>query len=301
MLFYCDEFVLPLPETHRFPMQKYRLLREMLQASGIARPTDFFVPPAASDAEILRVHCPRYLERVTTGHMSPAEIRQLGFPWSPELVERSRRSSGATIAAGRVAVQKGFGANLAGGTHHAFFDRGEGFCLFNDSVIAARALQAEGRATRVMVIDADVHQGNGTASLVRNDETVFAFSIHCEKNFPFEKEVSDLDVELPVGTSDAAYLEALEHGLNQAFARFEPDLIIYLAGADPYERDRMGRLKLTKEGLLRRDKLVFELAKQKRLPVVISMAGGYATQVEEIAQIHCQTVELGITELAGRW
>lgn len=289
-LFYADAFVLPLPEGHRFPMEKYALLRESLAASGAFAPADFCIPPAASDAEILRAHCPQYLARVASGTLSPAEIRRIGFPWSPQMVERSRRSAGATLAAARAALDCGVSANLAGGTHHAGFDFGAGFCVFNDAAIAARALQAEGRAKQVIVIDCDVHQGDGTAQIFRDDASVFTLSLHGEKNFPFRKQASDLDVDLPDGTSDAAYLTALRAALDQAFTRCTPDFAIYLAGADPYEDDRYGRLKLTQAGLAARDEHVLTTLKARGIPVAIAMAGGYAHTITDTVAIQARTV-----------
>jgi acetoin utilization deacetylase AcuC-like enzyme len=297
-LYYCDEFVLPLPEGHRFPMSKYRLLRERLAQSGEFATGDFRVPPAATFTELTRAHAPDYVLRAERGELTPAEIRAIGFPWSLEMVERSRRSAGATIAACRAALADGASANLAGGTHHAFYDRGEGFCLFNDAAIAARAMQAEGRATRVAVIDCDVHQGNGTASILSGDDSIFTFSIHGAKNYPFRREVaSDLDIDLPDGTGDAEYLAALENGLQEVF-RVRPSLVIYLAGADPYEDDRLGRLKLTKAGLQARDEAVFARCGAAGVPVAVAMAGGYARRIEDTAEIHANTVILAARMLA---
>jgi acetoin utilization deacetylase AcuC-like enzyme len=248
------------------------------------------IPHAASDAEIIRAHDAGYLHRVQNGLLTPQEIRRIGFPWSPEMVERSRRSAGATIEACRAALEDGFAANLAGGTHHAFSDSGQGFCVFNDSAIAARATQAEGRARRVIIIDCDVHQGNGTAAILASDPSVFTFSIHGAKNFPFHKEHSDLDVELEDGADDAPYLAALEQGLGLALDRAQAEMAIYLAGADPFAGDRLGRLALTKAGLAARDRLVFDLCQAAGLPVAITMSGGYAPQIEDIVDIHFQTI-----------
>ncbi|MGL4465068.1 MAG: histone deacetylase family protein, partial [Planctomycetia bacterium] len=236
--FYTDGFVLPLPAHHRFPMTKYSRLRERLVDEKIVASADLATPPAADDLELGRAHDSAYLERVKLGTLTAAEQRRIGFPWSLEMVERSRRSSGATLAACRTALTAGVAANLAGGTHHAFFDCGEGYCVFNDSVVAARALQAEGRVRRVLVVDCDVHQGNGTAAIVRDDPTVFTFSIHGANNFPYRKEQSDLDVPLDDGAQDEEYLAALDDGLRTAFDRSRPDLAIYLAGADPLKGDR---------------------------------------------------------------
>jgi acetoin utilization deacetylase AcuC-like enzyme len=291
-IYYTDHYVLPLPPHHRFPMQKYALLRERVQAAGLAGEAGLQLPPAASDEEILRAHAAGYLERVKQGTLEPAEQRRIGFPWSPQMVERSRRSSGATLAAARAALAEGGGVNLAGGTHHAFRARGEGYCVFNDAAIAALALQAEGRIRRAVIIDCDVHQGNGTASILAGDPTVFTFSIHGANNFPFTKEESDLDVELPDGTRDAEYLHALEKGVCRALSSAQADLAIYLSGADPFEGDRLGRLKLTKAGLAARDRMVFELCHGAGVPVAVAMAGGYGRRIEDTVDIHFETVRL---------
>jgi len=288
-IFYSDHFVLPLPAGHRFPMSKYALLRERVLTSEYG--DGCRVPEAARDETITRAHCPAYLERVVQGTLSAAEQRAIGFPWTPQMVERSRRTSGATVAAARAALQDGTAANLAGGTHHAFRDRGEGFCVFNDSAIAARALQAEGLVERVLIVDCDVHQGNGTAAIFRDDPSVFTFSIHGANNFPFAKVAGDLDVELADGTGDREYLEALERGLAEALARAGADLAIYLAGADPYFDDRLGRLALTKQGLLTRDRLVFEACARAGVPVAVTMAGGYARDIADTVEIQFATVE----------
>jgi len=290
--FYSDTFVLPLPENHRFPMSKYRLLRERIIAEGIIAPHDLIMPPAATDTEILRAHDADYLDRVVRGDLTAQEIRRIGFPWSLEMVERSRRSSGATIMACSAALTDGTAINLAGGTHHAFRDHGEGYCVFNDSAIAARAMQAEGQVRRVVILDLDVHQGNGTASILHGDSSVFTFSIHGAKNFPFHKEKSDLDIELPDGTTDAVYLELVEEGVRRAIAMSGADLAIYLAGADPYHGDRLGRMAVSMAGLAERDRIVLSLCRESGLPVAIAMAGGYAKNVADIVAIHMQTVRL---------
>ena len=289
-LFYSDVFVLPLPSHHRFPMGKYVRLRERLLASGAYSERDFRVPEAATDAEITRVHSARYLERVAMGALDAAEQRAIGFPWSERMVERSRRSSGATLAAAREALACGWSANLAGGTHHAFRDRGEGFCVFNDAAIAARAMQVEAGLQRIAIVDCDVHQGNGTASIFAGDESVFTFSMHGVNNFPFRKETSDLDIELADGTRDDEYLWHLERGLDETLERARPQLAFYLAGAYPYEDDRLGRLKLRKQGLLRRDELVLSTLAARGIPVAISMAGGYARDIEDSIEIHANTL-----------
>ncbi len=288
-IYYSDHYVLPLPRGHRFPMSKYARLRSRVLESELAAAAH--VAPAVRDEDIVRAHCPDYLDRVVGGRLSEAEQRAIGFPWTPQMVERSRRTSGATVAAARAALDDGVAVNLAGGTHHAFRDRGEGFCVLNDSAIAARTLQAEGRVGCVAVIDCDVHQGNGTASIFRDDAAVFTFSIHGANNFPFAKEAGDLDVELPDGTSDRDYLDALERGLRSTLERSRPALAIFLAGADPYYDDRLGRLALTKQGLLERDRLVLGLCARAGVPVAVTMAGGYARDIDDTVEIHCNTVE----------
>lgn len=294
-VFRTDEFVLPLPEGHRFPVMKYALLRQRVEAAGIVRPDELIAAPAARDEEITRAHTPEYLRRVKNGELTEKELRRIGFPWSPQMVERSRRSSGATIAAARAALREGVAVNLAGGTHHAFANRGEGYCVFNDAAIAARAMQAEGLARRIVIVDCDVHQGNGTAKIFENDPNVFTFSIHGAKNFPFHKQTSDLDVTLPDGADDATYLAALREALPIVLERAQADLAIYLAGADPYFDDAFGRMRLTKPGLLERDRFVLESCRTLDLPVAITMAGGYARRVEDTADIHFQTVKLAAT------
>ena len=291
-LFYTDVFVLPLPAGHRFPMEKYARLRAALLASGDFSESDFHLPPAASDEELARAHDPEYIAAVSCGELEISAQKAIGFPWSPGMVERSRRSAGATLAACRAAFADGVSANLAGGTHHAFRDRGEGFCVFNDAAVAARAMQAEGRAQRVLIVDCDVHQGNGTASILRGDDSIFTFSIHGARNFPFEKETSDLDIELPDGCNDDAYLLQLNHGLDTAFDLARPDLVIYLAGADPYHDDRLGRLALSFAGLAERDRRVFGRCKSLGLPLAVAMAGGYARQIDDTVAIHAKTIRL---------
>ena len=271
-------------------MGKYVRLRDRLLASGAFVAGDFGVAEAATDEQILRVHDAGYLRRVVTGALDAAEMRAIGFPWSERMVERSRRSSGATLAAARVALTRGWGANLAGGTHHAFRDRGEGFCVFNDAAIAARAMQVEAGLSRIAVIDCDVHQGNGTASIFAGDASVFTFSIHGARNFPFRKEASDLDIELADGTGDDEYLWHLERGLDETLERADPQLAFYLAGADPYEGDRLGRLKLTKAGLRRRDERVLGTLRARGIPVAIAMAGGYAHDIDDSVEIHANTL-----------
>jgi acetoin utilization deacetylase AcuC-like enzyme len=289
--FYCDHFELPLPPAHRFPMAKYRRLREYLLTERVLRPEDLLEPAAAAWDDLELVHTPAYARAVARGTLPPDQIRRIGFPWSSALVERSRRSVGATVAAACSAVADGTGAALAGGTHHAFSDRGEGFCVFNDVAVAARMLQRDGLASRPAIVDCDVHQGNGTAAIFKDDPTVFTFSIHGEKNFPFKKEQSDLDVTLPDGTSDDEYLWRLDEALEVVLERHRPDFVFYVAGADPYEGDRLGRLKLTHGGLAARDRLVFARCRRAGLPVSVSMGGGYAHDIDAIVRIHAGTIQ----------
>ena len=290
--YYSDHFRVPLPDGHRFPMDKYARLRERVQQSGVIPAQRLHVPEAASDEQLARAHHPDYIARVSQGSLSEKEMRRIGFPWSPQLVERSRRSVGGTILACRAALQDCLSANLAGGTHHAYPDHGEGYCVFNDVAVAARAMQAEGRLQRAVILDCDVHQGNGTAAIFSADPSVFTFSIHAAKNFPFHKENSDLDIALPDGAGDEEYLGALEHGLRRALDAARADLAIYLAGADPFSGDRLGRLSLSKSGLAQRDRLVLSLCHQYGLPVAIVMSGGYAHQVADTVDIHFQTLEI---------
>jgi acetoin utilization deacetylase AcuC-like enzyme len=289
-VFYSDHFVLPLPEGHRFPMVKYSMLRERVAQDGICGPKELLTPRAVTDEEILRAHVPDYLRRVVSGTLTDKEVRRIGFPWSEKMVERSRRASGGTLGACLAALDEGFAANLAGGTHHAFSDRGEGYCVFNDSAIAARAVQAAGLVERVVIIDTDVHQGNGTAQILRTDPTVFTFSIHGAKNFPFHKEESDLDAPLPDGADDTEFLQALERGLEAALEAAHAELAIYLAGADPFEGDRLGRLSVTKSGLAERDRLVLEMCRERGVPVATTMSGGYASEVEDTVDVHFQSI-----------
>ncbi len=297
--FYTDHFVLPLPQTHRFPMRKYALLREALRIAGVVEENDFHVPAPVSIDQLNLAHDSDYIRRATTGELLRSEILRIGFPWSPQLIERSRRSSGATYEAGKVALQEGFSANLAGGTHHAQWDCGEGYCVFNDSIVAVRSLQQDGLIRRAVIVDTDVHQGNGTAQIAREDESLFTFSIHGAKNFPLRKEVSDLDVALPDETGDDAFLEHLAQGLDVSIDASRPDLLIYVAGADAFHDDTLGRLALSKEGLAERDRLIYQTARQKGIPVVVTMAGGYAHNVFDTVEIHFQSISQGAAVLLG--
>ncbi len=306
--FHSDQFVLPLPAGHGFPMSKYRLLREATEATlPEVRVSE---APPASDGELALAHEPAWIEAVLEGRLSAAQQREIGFPWSERMVERSRRSVGATIAAARTALFDGEGvaANLAGGTHHAYAHKGSGYCVFNDVAVAARLMQAEWhrrsqgrpggqRLLRVLVIDLDVHQGNGTASIFRDDASVFTLSLHGARNFPFRKEASDLDVDLPDGCGDADYLAALDAALAQVWARHAsamPGLAFYLAGADPHEHDRLGRLKLTAAGLAERDRRVLSALRERGIPVALSMAGGYGRDIHTTVDVQRRTLQLAL-------
>tara|TARA_R110002049_G_scaffold285698_2_gene466820 strand:+ start:30415 stop:31284 length:870 start_codon:yes stop_codon:yes gene_type:complete len=277
-------------------MDKYRRLRARVASSPDHADDVLLVPAAATDDELLLCHASRYLDAVKTGTLSDQEIRRIGFPWSEKMVQRSRRSTGATIAAARAAITDGIACNLAGGTHHAFADAGEGYCVFNDAAVAIRTLQRDRLIRRACVIDLDVHQGNGTASILAGDPSTFTFSLHGEKNFPLRKMPSDLDISLPDGSGDETYLGALQDALAKLDQACETgpafDLVIYLAGADPYREDRLGRLKLSKRGLARRDGAVFNWAQQRGYPVAVTMAGGYAESIDDIVDIHANTLKL---------
>jgi acetoin utilization deacetylase AcuC-like enzyme len=290
--YYSDHFVLPLPPGHRFPMEKYSRLRDLV---GILSGVSLIEAPAASDTQLLYAHDPSYLSNVISGKLSDAEQKEIGFPWSEKMVERSRRSAGATIAAAKTAMQDGISGNLAGGTHHAYRNRGSGFCVFNDAAVAARTLQKEiSSKLKVAIIDLDVHQGNGTASILQHDASIFTLSIHGENNFPFQKEVSNLDYGLQDGCDDKTYLRVLDVCLDKLDSQFKPDFFIYLAGADPHEGDRLGRLKITKEGMQSRDETVFQYCLDRNIPIAFSMAGGYGKEIGSTVEIHYQTIQTAL-------
>ena len=273
-------------------MEKYSRLRDLVSSLELV---ELVEAPAASDTQILYAHDPSYLMNIIEGRLDPKEQREIGFPWSEKMVERSRRSAGATIAAAKTALKEGIAVNLAGGTHHAYRDMGSGFCVFNDSAIAARTLQKEVHPNlKVAIIDLDVHQGNGTASILKNDGSIFTLSSHGENNFPFKKEESDLDLGLADGCDDQTYLIALEQCLDQLNTRFKADCLIYLAGADPHEGDRLGRLKLSKDGMRQRDEAVFQYALDRKLPLAMSMAGGYGKEIASTVDIHFQTIQTAL-------
>jgi acetoin utilization deacetylase AcuC-like enzyme len=289
-----------LPEGHRFPIDKFRLLRETVAAAGLVQPHDLAIPEPVDDEQLLRVHDQGYLHRLQAGQMTARDMRRIGLPWSPEIITRARYSSGGTLAACRAALEEGIAVNLAGGTHHAFRDHGQGYCFFNDVLIAIRTLQAEGRIRRAVVLDCDAHQGNGTADLTTGDSTVFTFSIHNQEIFPLHKVPSDLDIGLADGTGDAEYLDRLRPGIQCALALAQADLALYLAGADAHEGDLLGRLGLTLSGLEARDRWVLEACRAAALPTAVVMAGGYGKHIHDTVKVHLQTVCIA-AETASRW
>jgi acetoin utilization deacetylase AcuC-like enzyme len=291
-IFYTDSFAISLPENHSFPIAKYSLLRKQIADSSLFSPQDLCISRRATDAEITRAHDPDYLHRLYYGELTDKEVRRIGLPWSPELVERARRSAGATIEACFAALNDRVAVHLGGGTHHAFSDRGQGYCVLNDSVIAARALQAKTHIKQVLILDCDVHQGNGTAAILQKDAAVFTFSIHGKNNFPYRKEKSDLDIALPDDSDDQVYLDSLQKGIKASLKKAHAEAVIYLAGADPYKHDRFGRLDLSKDGLADRDRMVLQYCHDAGLPVAITMAGGYAPNIQDSVDIHFNTIRI---------
>lgn len=284
------KYTFPLPEGHRFPVAKYALLRERAVTEGLVAAGQIHDAPAATDDMLLRVHDRAYVDGFRNGTLDPAAVRRLGFPWSAALVERSVRALGGTVAAARHALEHGVAMNLAGGTHHAFPSYGEGFCVFNDTAVATRVLQADGQVQRVAVIDLDVHQGNGTHAIFTGDPTAYTFSMHGGRNYPFNKVPGTLDIELEDGTTDDVYLDLLAEALPRVLRDARADLVFYLAGADPHERDKLGRLSLTFEGLRRRDMMVLESCREVGIPVVVTIAGGYGREVNDTVRVHLGTV-----------
>ncbi|MGI9133358.1 MAG: histone deacetylase family protein [Rhodoferax sp.] len=304
--FYADHFVLPLPAGHRFPMAKYALLRQRLAAESPDIAMQEALP--VERIALARVHTARYIDAVLDGQLSAFEQREIGFPWSPAMAQRALRSVGATVQAARVALDgAGVAANLAGGTHHAYPDKGSGFCVFNDVAVTTLQMQAEwptrrpgAPALRVAIVDLDVHQGDGTAFILGEAPSVFTLSLHGAKNFPVRKQRSHCDIELPDGCQDGAYLQALEQGLQCLEEALQADLLIYLAGADAHEGDRLGRLALTDAGMLARDRRVFEWAWQRRVPVVMAMAGGYGRDLESTLRVQVNSYRVAC-EYWARW
>ena len=285
-------YVIPLPEGHRFPIAKYALLRERVLAEGLVAPERMHEPARVAIDDLLLAHEPAYVGALVEGTLDDAAMRRIGLPWSEHLVERSFRAVGGTCEAAEAALRDGIAVNLAGGTHHAFPGHGEGFCVFNDAAVAVRRLQRDGRIARAAIVDLDVHQGNGTHAIFAGDATVFTFSMHGERNFPFHKVPGRLDIELPDGCDDARYLGELARALPRVLAESSPDLVIYLAGADAHEGDRLGRLRLTFDGLARRDAMVLESCREVGIPVAVTIAGGYGRNIEDTVAAHVGTVRV---------
>lgn len=288
-LFYSPYYYADIGEGHVFPIRKFELVRDKLLAEGTLQGEEIFQPEPAHVEDLHLVHTEDYISRLVSGDLTAKEIRKLGLPWSKSLVRRSFHAISGTINAARSALQNGISSNLAGGTHHAYPDRGEGFCVLNDIAVAIRVLQLEKLAERFLIVDCDVHQGNGTAFIFKDDPTVFTFSMHGAKNYPLHKEKSSLDIELADGTGDAEFLEILEEALPRIFLH-NPDVIFYLGGADPYEKDKLGRLNLSIEGLKRRDEMVLEFARDRHTPIVTTMSGGYALDINDTVEIHSNTI-----------
>jgi len=288
---YSDQYDLNLGD-HVFPSSKYRLVKEKLLQEGVIKPEDIVEPPAASDEDVALVHDRNYIWKLKNGKLSYVEILRMEVPYSPELVHAVWLSAGGSILAGRMALEGGVGVNIGGGFHHAFPDHGEGFCVIHDVAIAIRRLQKDKLIERAMAVDCDVHQGNGTAAIFGGDHTVYTVSIHQENNYPYPKPPSNIDVNLPNGVQDTEYLAVLEDTLNQALAEFDPQILFYVAGADPYREDQLGGLKLTMQGLEFRDRMVFNKMRGRNIPVVVTFAGGYARHVADTVRIHATTVKI---------
>ena len=291
LLFYPDTPDLPLPQGHRFPASKYSQLRDRLVGRGVLGDWQFTASPPADIADLERAHAPDYVHAVLAGTLDPVIQRRIGLPWSETLVRRSRATVGGSLAAARQALRDGFSGQLAGGTHHAHRDFGSGYCVFNDLAVAALTLLAEGEIQRIAVIDLDVHQGDGNAALLTGNPGAFVLSLHGDKNFPFRKVPSDLDIALPDGTDDRAYLHALAEALDP-IAGFRPDLVLYLSGADPLGSDTLGRLDLTHEGLIERDRLVLEFCRRRGIPVSIAIGGGYADPISDSVDAYENTFKV---------
>lgn len=288
-IFYSPDYYADIGEGHVFPIKKFELARDILISEGTVAAESVTAPAQAAVEDVLRVHTGDYVTRLRSGDLTKKEIRRLGLPWSPALVTRTFLAVSGTINAAVLAQVEGVASNLAGGTHHAYPDRGEGFCVLNDVAVAIEKMRSEMHLRRFLVIDLDVHQGNGTAFIYRSDPAVFTFSMHGQKNYPLYKELSDLDIELADGTGDEEYLSILDEALER-LVHHEPDLIFYLAGADPFERDKLGRLALTKEGLKERDRRILRFAREAGIPVVTTMSGGYAEDIRDTVDIHCNTI-----------
>lgn len=290
-VFYTPRYYANIGDGHIFPIRKFELVRDKLLFEGTLQPDELIEPAPAEIADVLLVHTEDYVSRLCNGALTGKEIRRLGLPWSESLVQRSFYAVGGTVAATEVSLAEGYSSNLAGGTHHAFPDRGEGFCVLNDVAIAIRALRARKLIRRAAIVDCDVHQGNGTATIFSGDTDTFTFSIHGANNYPLFKAQSSLDVELPDGTSDKEYLECLAHHLPAVFAH-DPDIVFYLAGADPYAGDKLGRLAVSIDGLRARDMLLLRECYKRETPVVTVMSGGYGKNINDTIEIHCNTIRM---------
>ena len=288
---YSDKYDLNLG-NHVFPSSKYRLIKERLLQENVIKPEDIIEPTPATDDDVALVHDRNYIWKLKNDKLSYVEILRMEVPYSPELIEAVWLSAGGSILAGRLAMEQGVGVNIGGGFHHAFPDHGEGFCVIHDVAIAIRRLQKDGLIEHAMTVDCDVHQGNGTAAIFSSDKTVYTISLHQENNYPYPKPPSDLDVNLHNGVQDTEYITVLEDSLDKAFSEFDPQVVFYLAGADPYGEDQLGGLKLTLQGLEHRDRVVFEKARAKNIPVVVTFAGGYARHVADTVRIHSTTVKV---------
>ncbi len=288
-IFYSPYYYADIGENHVFPIKKFELVRDKLLKEKILRISEITEPQPAKIEDVLLVHTDDYITRLRNGTLTAREVRRLGLPWSKSLVRRSFLACSGTVNAARHALKNGVASNLAGGTHHSFPDRGEGFCVLNDVAVAIRVLQKENLAKKFLIVDCDVHQGNGTAFIFKDEADVFTFSMHGAKNYPLFKEKSTLDIELPDKTCDAEFLEILNEALPRIFLH-NPDLVFYLGGADPFEKDKLGRLGLTMEGLQQRDEAVLSFAKNKKIPIVTTMSGGYAQDINDTVEIHCNTI-----------
>jgi acetoin utilization deacetylase AcuC-like enzyme len=288
-VFYTPCYYANIGSGHIFPIRKFELVRDKLLAEGTLHPGNLCEPVPATHEQVRLVHTADYLTRLCAGTLTTKELRRLGLPWSPSLVQRSFYAVGGTIAAANSSLEDGFSSNLAGGTHHAFAERGEGFCVLNDVAIAIRTLRSRRMIERVAIIDCDVHQGNGTATIFKDDPETFTFSIHGANNYPLFKVQSTVDIELPDNTEDEIYLETLANHLPAVF-RHDPEIVFYLAGADPYRGDKLGRLALTIDGLRKRDELVLHECYEREVPVVTVMSGGYGKELSDTVEIHCNTI-----------
>ena len=283
------KYVLPLPEGHRFPMLKYELIPDQLLYEGLVSKEQFFSPKKIKENWVEKVHDRKYIQNLNSLTLTKSEIRKTGFPLTKELVEREYMITEGSRKCVDYAIEFGAAANIAGGTHHAFRDRGEGFCLFNDVAVASYYAIEKFQMNQILVIDLDVHQGNGTASIFREENRVYTFSMHGKKNYPFKKEISDLDVELDDGVKDGEYLKTLEHTIKKLDSTLKPNLIFYISGVDILSTDKLGRLKVSREGCKKRDEMIYEFAQKKNIPIVTSMGGGYSEKIYDIVEAHCNT------------